>query len=435
MSFKTRKRRSASQGISVEQVLRVLGVAVIVFLFVVGGLGLSNNSTLGLTATPGLGATPLPGSPTPITFPQVPLGGTPLIAERTYFHPTGLFSIPRFRDFDLAADGEELADPAALGGTSKLSRVGATFINGAAYAVLHTFIENNPDNGVKELGDLEKLYDTVNLQAAWTNFTGGYEETGRKIVDGRYVLDFRLGLSGNTYLARQTTQVQEGWLKVTRLVVPDNNPGLLDNLEKAVWEKFAFYPKLLANPISWGAITDINAGYLIRFPAAWKRSSDFGGQYVVDGILGTTYTSLTTRNEPGRTVNSEDEARAWVKAFRPNATVYSAKTEQRDGLTLYTVSFNDPDPDGNSRSAIVTLVNGRGGLISAYYLHAARNVDLLTAPTAPAELATSRNTLQLLDTAILVPTLTPTVTPTPLPVTPTTAGATIPPAGTPTPAS
>jgi len=86
---------------------------------------------------------------------------------------------------------------------------------------------------------------------------------------------------------------------------------------------------------------------------------------------------------------------------------------------VYTVSFNDPDPDGNSRSGIVTLLNGKNGLVSAYYLYTARNVDLLTAPTVPAELATSRNTLQLLDIASLVPTLTPTVTPTPLPVTPT----------------
>ncbi len=419
MSFKVKKRRQTRQGLGIEQVLRVAGVAVIVFLFVVGGLGLSNNSTQGMQ-TP-LGATPLPGSATPVTFPQVPLGGTPLIADRTYFHPTGLFSVPHFRDFELAPDGEELVDPVAVGGTSKISRAGATFIDGPAYSVLHVFIENNPDNGVKSIADLDKLYDAENLKAAWSNFTEGYREVGRKTVDGRYTVDFELGLNGNIYLARQITRVQEnGWLQVTRLVVPNNNPDLLNNLEKAVWSGFNFYPKLLANPISWGAITDTSAGYQIRFPATWKRSSDFGGQYVVTGTLGDIYTSLTTRNEPGKKINSEDEARAWVKTFRPSSTIYTAKTEPREGnANVYTVSFNDPDPDGNSRSGIVTLLNGKNGLVSAYYLYTARNVDLLTAPTVPAELATSRNTLQLLDIASLVPTLTPTVTPTPLPVTPT----------------
>lgn len=417
MSFKVKKNRSTSRGVGIEQVARLVGVGVIVFLFVVGGLGLSNNSTQN-TPTP-IGATPLPGSPTPVNFPQVPLGGTPLIEDRTYFHPTGLFSLPHFRDFDLAADGEELSDPIALGGSSKISRVGATFINGGAYAVLHTFVENNPDNGVKEFNDLAKLYNEENLKAAWANFTGGYKETGRKVVDNRYVLDFELGLNGNVYLARQVTQFQEGWLKVTRLVVPNNNPDLLNNLEKAVWSKFTFYPKLLANPISWGAITDPVAGYLLRFPATWKRSSDFGGQYVVTGTLGTEniYTSLTTKNEPGKVIKSEDDARAWVKAFRPNAKIYTVKQD----AALFNVSFNDPDADGNSRSAVVTFLNGRNGLISAYYLYTARDVDLLTAPGAPPELATSRGTLQLLDAALLVPTLTPTATATPLPATPTEA--------------
>jgi hypothetical protein len=401
----------------------MLGVAGIILILLLGGLGIGaqNSQTAVVSQTPG------PGTAAPIVFPAVPEGGTPLVEDRTFFHSTGLYSIPHFVGFELAPDGEERIDPATSNGTSKIARMGATFINSGVLGVLHAFIENNPDRVLNNTDDVNKLYDKAYLDSAWSNFTGGYKETGRRKTDKRVSIDVELYLNGNTYLGRQTAELQDGWTKVTRLVAPDNNRALLDSLEAKVWAGFTFYSILLAEPVGWNAITDIGAGYILRYPGTWsKPTGNAGGPFIVTGDENGASVTLTTRSEPGKAARTADEAKAWVRALRPQATILNTATENRGSasgtITGFTVSYNDPDADGNSRSAIVTLLNGPNGtLYSANYLLSSRDLDLLNASAVPPNLAASRNSLLLLDLTRLVPTLTPIPSATPLPVTPTLA--------------
>ena len=313
------------------------------------------------------------------------------------------------------------------GGTPRVNRVGATFINSAEFSVLHTFVEKNEDRLVKQVGDLSGYYDKDNLNQAWVNFTGGYKETNRRTVGDRYVIDFELYLAGNTYLARQTAQLTpENWIKVTRIVVPNNNPGLLDSLEAEAWKGFTFYSALLTAPVAWRALADPVVGYIVRYPSVWdKAASQPGEPGIATGVVNTWPLTLTTRAEPGKSAATEQDARAWVAALRPASTVYNVQPETRSDAKGWTVAYNDPDPDGNSRSAIVTLLNGaNGALYSANYLLVTRGLDLLRAANLPPELAQSRNTFTLLATGAFVPTRTPFPTTTPVPATPTTSAAT-----------
>lgn len=437
MTFKPKKRKRSQSGWSGEQVIRLLGVAGIILLLVLGGLGIGSQNAQNAAISP----TPGPGTPTAVTFPDVPLDGTPLVEDKTYFHPTGLFSVPHFVGFDIAVNSEERVDPTQSDDPQKIARMGATFIDSAVLGVLHVFIENNPSRNVRTIDDMEKVFDKTYLDSAWSNFTGGYKETRRVKTATRVTIDAELYLSGSTYLGRQTAELQDGWEKVTRLVAPANNPGLLDNLEAKVWQRFTFYPALLTQPVGWSAVTDTVAGYILRFPPTWSVTAAAPGlPQVVIGTENGFAVTLTTRADPGRTVRSADDAKAWVRELRPQSTVLNVATESRQTengtVTGFTVSYNDPDSDGNSRSALVTLLNGNNGtLYTANYLYGARSLDLLKAEAVPANIAASRNSFFLLDVRRLIATLTPVPTVTPLPTTPTAVGtpAAAAPGPTPTP--
>lgn len=406
----TKRKRDATPQLSGERFLRIIALLVLAAIFAVGGLGLGNpnRNVTGSDIPP----TPGPGSPTALIFPTVPPGGVTVVPDRTYFHSTALFSMPHLLGWDLAQNGEERVEP---GPGSKLTRVGATFINGNLLSVVHAFVENDPDRTAKTLADLDKFYDKANLDAAWSNFTGGWKETGRRTDSDRFVIDFQLGLNGNNYLGRQVSHFEQGWLMVTRLVAPDNNPALLDQLQGILWSSFVFYPSAAQSPASWSATADSVLGYVIKYPADWRPlEGEPGKPFVINGTLRDVSVTLTTKAEPGKSAKTEQDARAWVSALRPKATILTVSPETRGDAAGFSISYNDPDPDGNARSAVVTLLNGTNGtLYSANFLTSVRGLDLLKPDaTVPPELAQIRATYLLLSTARFVATLTPTVTPT-----------------------
>lgn len=414
----TKRKRDAAPELSGQRMLRIIALLVLASIFAVGGLGLgnpgTNSSATNVAPTPGV------GSPTALVFPTVPPGGFTVVPDRTYFHSSAVFSMPHLLNWDLAQSGEERVEPTQ---GVKIARAGATFINGPLLSVIHAFVERDPDRTAKTLQDLDKYYDKSNLDAAWTNFTGGWKETKRATQNDRFVIDFELGLSGNTYLGRQVSHFEGDWLMVTRLVVPDNDPALLDQLQQIIWNGFVFYPNIAQWPLGWSATADPAVGYVIKYPADWRKlDGDQGRPIIVNGTLRDVTVTLTTQGEPGKAAKTEQDARAWVTTAHPKAAIMTVTPETRGDASGFNISYNDPDPDGNARSALVTLLNGTNGtLYSANFLTSVRGLDLLsTSATVPPEIGQIRATLTLLSTARFVPTLTPTNTLTPtatLPVT------------------
>lgn len=421
MPSKTNARRKKStQASPAERVLRVIALLGLVAVFALSGLlGISRTATTGSNLSP----TPGVGSPTPLVFPTVSSAGTPIIADYTYIHPSALFSIAHLVGWDLPPSGEEKLDPS---NGIKISRAGATFINGPALSVVHVFVERDPDRKAKTLADLNDYYDKKNLDAAWSNFTGGYKELKRSTVDDKYVIDFELYLNGNTFLGRQVSQFAGDWLKVTRLVTPNNNPQLMDGLQSLLWSHFTLYSVQADTPILWPAVTDSVSGYAVRYEPQWSLVSGTAGMsFIVSGTVGTATITMTTHAEPGKAINSDADVRAWVTAQQRANTILTVKPTTINTVSGYNVSYNDPDADGNSRSAVSTLLNGPNGtLYTLTFISTAHGIDLLGSdPTVPAELAQLRATFMLIPAAQLIATLTPTatstatITPTPLPAT------------------
>jgi hypothetical protein len=409
-----------------QQLWRILTL-VLVVVFVLGGLalapGISNPSN---TLTPGTPTTPA------VVFPAVPPGGTHITADYTYFHSSGLFSLPHLVGWDPAPSGqgqgaESRIEPAGTPGTpgsSQVSLAGVTFINSQALSVVHAYVEKDPARAAQSFDQLSQYYTPDILRQAWVNFTGGWKELNRHAEGDVLVINFELYLDNSTYLARQLSRFDQGWLMILRLVVPGNNPTLLDQLQQAVMPGYRLWPQTLTTPLSWNAVVDYAAGYLIRYPPDWQVVDGSPNRpFTVAGTLGADTITLTTRAEPGKAVKTEDEARTWIKTNWPNATVQTVKPETRGDVSGFSVSYINPDADGNKRCAVATLLNGANGtLYIANEQSSARDQNLLdeTNQAIPPDLARIRSSFTVLPVNQLVPTLTPSPTPIPS-VTPTSA--------------
>ncbi|MCC7449308.1 MAG: hypothetical protein IT324_17960 [Anaerolineae bacterium] len=421
-----------------DLLLKRIGALVLIFIFVFAGLLTTQNNT-GQQNQPAPSLQLTAG----VIFPTVPPGGTTVTSDFTYFHSSAVISLPHLVGWDPASNpnqpAEEKVEPIVnAGGTpapgTQISRVGVTFINGTTLSVVHAFAERDPERKAKTLPDLDAYYNGDNLKQAWANFTGGYKELNRRTDGNLFIINFELYLDTNTYLGRQVSRLEGDWLMVLRLVAPNNNPQLLDQLQNAIAPQYQLWTQALNAPISWSAIADYVSSYVIKYPPDWRITDGSAGRpFTVSGTLGADSITLTTRAEPGKSVKTEADAQAWVKANISNATVQTVKADNRGDTPGFSVAYSNPDPDGNQRSAVVTLLNGANNtLYVANLLSSARGQNLLdTSNTAISpDLAKVRDTFFLIPTSQLVPTLTPSVTPpvtgtTPAPaITPTTVPAT-----------
>jgi hypothetical protein len=404
---------------------------VLIVVMLLAGVASFPNGLTGQTLTPTISS----GSVVPtVQFPEVPPGGTTVISDYTYFHPSGLISLPHLEGWNIdEATGNEVFEPTE---STKLTRVGSTFINGVAFSVVHAFAERDPDRKVSSVQDMDGFYTKTNLDGAWSNFTGGWTELNRRAEGDSFIINFQLNLDNNAYLGRQISRLSGEWMMVTRLVSPSNNPQLLDSLQNAVWSKYQLWPQVLSVPLKWGSIVDPVLGYIVKFPPEWKQADGSpGNPYTIEGKLGTLTITMSTRAVVGKTAKTEDEAKAYVSATWPNAGVQSVKAATVNDSSGFAVSYIAVDADGNKRSAVALLLNGNNSTLYTLNLQtSARDQDLLDPANSaiPVELTQIRNTFFIVPSDKLVPTLTPTATtipPTPLPTiatTPTTGANTAP---------
>lgn len=347
--------------------LRILGVGFLIVIFVASALPLGDANTP--IATP---QAPESSSAHPI----VPAGGTPVVVTGTYVHPSGMFSVPLLSGWSLPGDSPE--ESIAATPDQPITRAGASFINVQAASVVHTFVEDNPAISSGDLEALQNYYTAEQLGAAWSQYNGGWREIGRRVEGDALIIDTEMTHEGLVYLGRQIARLQDRWLMVMRLVVPNNNPSLLERLQATALPHFHLWQTSISAPMNWRTLSDTVAGYLIRFPSAWQQEDGKNGApYTLSGELDGRLYRLNTRRIADVQIADEAAARAWVSEAYPRATLQSAQPEVRGAFSGYTVSFLAPDPDGNQRSMSATLINGEGALYVAILQTFADGSDLL----------------------------------------------------------
>ncbi len=351
---------------------------------------------------------PATATPRPAAFPTVPPGGTPITNDYTYFHPTGLFSIPHFVGFDCSTDDEYVVDHENNRKGYNSSDIGAIFSSCEQHSVLHVYADRNNAAPVTRLADLDVVYDTQQFDFDWERYNGGYTELDRRTTLTRHIVSFELVHNGYHYLARQTTELAgDGWTKTVRVIVPNNNPGLLDTLETKLWEAFNFYnvPSLFSVPLWWHATADAEAGYIIRYPATWSEDDAEPGVFAsISGIVNSTPVTLQILVASGKQIINETDARAWVTALHARSTVRLVRSDSRGDKDRWLVSYNDPD---GPFSAVAVLINGKNGsLYSADYALEVSGVDILDKSAWLPTLTMSWDTFTFLDAQTPIATAT-----------------------------
>lgn len=410
-------KRKAASGSSTNKILQVILAVSVVIILMLSAFVPSTFQQSASQVTPTLGSLS--------QMPTVPPGGTRVVATRTQFHSSGLMSVPKLDGWDMPAQGGEESRLADGGDTQ---RIGLTFINSPVQSVVHIFVERSTSQPINTLDDLGTLYSADNLKGAWEQYTGGWRELSRGIKDNLYVIDFALSVKQTlqeqeyleNYLGRQVSRLLgNGWMQVTRLVAPDNNPALLDSLQSAVIPNVRFYPQVLNTPLQWKAIGDYAVGFVIKHPADWSvADSRIGQSYTLTGVLGANALTMTLRILPDVKVQTEADARAWVTANTPRATIQTVKGESINNLIGYTVSYIDPDPDGNQRSAATTLLNSgsKALLFVLTFQYSVSGLDLtdFTNVRVPPDLNQVRNSFFEIPASDLIATAMPLPTGTPL---------------------
>ncbi len=365
-------------------------------MLAVAGLVLIIGSMLLSTILPGLGVgtsnQPAPqataAQPTlaAITFPTPDPDGPQVEAAGTYVHPSAVFFVMQPQGWTPSP-------------TTQSTVASVSMVNGALYSVVHAYVQQYDSS--QSLVTLDGAASPQELAASWAEYET-WQETSRVIVDDRLIIDFELSLAGNTYLARHITWVEPPdttWALVLRLVVPGNNPALLDALQDTIIPSYHLLPDSLGVPLIWPAYIDGVWGYSIKYPETWALV-DGGPGRTVTLSDGSDVATLTLSAEENTAVADADAAREWVAAYRDGADISGVEAVTRAFGDGFRVAYTFTDADGEENSGLAVLINAPDGrLLTANLRLLGTQLDLLDEEASAAQL----EALQVLGTFAPLP--------------------------------
>ncbi len=307
-------------------------------------------------------------APTPIVFPT-PQADPQLRGELPYIHSTGYFQTFRPAGTDWTVDE---GDTTTTGGFARV-----IMQSGQRLAVIHNYIQ--PGVQYESLDQFStEFLNAEHFASAWGDY-GSWEETGRTITEDSVIVNFNLVADDLPYLGRVTARLDGDWLFMSRIVVPANNPVLLDLLQSLVAAQFYGYDDLLVLPQDWPAYSDQESGFVFKHPAEWELVAGGLGRPVtfsIPGLDGKNLVRLWT--VPNVSIDSEAAASTWVTDAEPDAQIVGALplTHEWDGG--YRVAYTFTDTAGNTHSALTVLLNDDAGTLFIANLQAEPpDVDLL----------------------------------------------------------
>jgi hypothetical protein len=289
--------------------------------------------------------TPDPNAPvstaTPFTFPT-PQATPVLISFGPRIHKTGMFFIANLEEWNDSENAES-------------NRAMISYIDNARFAVVHAFV----DAGLQplDLNYVKTYYDTATFDSAWNNYDS-WNQVERGELEGDAIRDvFELALGGMTYHAVQYAFPYQNWLFTLRIVVPENNPALLQALEDKMYPSLRPNPDAVGLDFRWPAHAVKDQGYLFKYPESWRAA-------------GMTASRLTDPNDHVlMTVDAEDFTRAKVTGDDvtaaiverlPDAEIAEIEPVERAHAQGFRADFAYRDPDGAERQGTLMMLAGGG---------------------------------------------------------------------------
>ncbi len=330
-----------------------------------------------------------PVEPTALpTFPPPPDPST-ITFDETYLHPSGLFTV---------------AEPNGWSPSQPLTtqeQVRAVFSNTQQQGVIQVDVDRPASAGeaALTLDDVDARFNDSWLSASWREYTS-WEESSREREDDRLVIDFALGLRGQTYVARQTAWTDGDWIYSVRVVMPENATNsllyILDNVANSLKPNKAF----AGTPFNWNAYFDPQATHVIRYPAEWDLADSAPGRPA--SIQGNGSAVLRVEAQSDTQISSEEEARTWAEQLRSNVSVLSVEPVSRDDSEGYSVAYSYRTVDGDAQSGLALLLNGPEDQLHVANLRFTGNEVDLNAAEVDEQYS---NLLDVLDTFTIMPEL------------------------------
>lgn len=369
MSLSRKRNRQIATGLGT-----VIGL-IIVFTFVVSLINPGVVSTNDVEDFPTF--TP-PGTELPPPDPNPNLSGEP-----PYVHSSGYFQtfMPAGGDWSVSEDAGAQSDTV----------LSVVFQSGQRLAVIHNYIRRGVEVESAESLSREYLTET-HFAEAWIGYES-WQETARTVGEDRVTTDFALVSGGTEYLGRDITRLGEnGWTFVTRLVVPANNPGLLDTLERYVVPAFVGYPQLQTLPARWPTYVDQALGYLFKRPAEWQLVAGGEGSPATFTPAGDADAGMVrVWAEEGRALDGAGDAEAWLLELVPGAEVIGTDPLARGEASGFQVAYTFRDLDGDPRSGLFVALRRADGWAQAANLQVRDpDVNLLEGASLDEPLANAR---------------------------------------------
>lgn len=282
---------------------------------------------------------------------QLPFPFSDVTISRRVTQRTGLFQMPLPEgDWSVLPSSGDTYDPnnnradLIIRSGERLVIVQTTLQLGINYEDAASLSENYLTDGFL-LSDWSTEYDTVEI-------------ADRTVSDFFVTVDFNLLEGDLGYYGRQISWQESGHLFNLRLVVPNNNPELLANLQAEFIKGIVFYPHLLDSPLeSWEAKVDTVFNYMLKLPVGWQVLSGESGVPITyydptqDEIL------ATTQSASAQNVTSLEEAQSFVAELREDAEIIEVQAVTQAFTEGYWISYSYPNFDGDRISAAVALFN------------------------------------------------------------------------------
>lgn len=292
-------------------------------------------------------------APTPVIFPT-PESNPQLEGLPPYIHSSGYFQTFRPAGTDwIVSEGESV-------NASSIAKV--VIQSPQRLVVIHNYIQ--PGVEYESLQSFSTSYLTPqHFAGAWSEYAS-WKETGRTITGDSVIVDFDLVAEGKRYLSRSTYRLDGSWLFVVRLVVPSNNPALLDLLQKLVVPSFVGYHDLLPLPQAWPAYIDQQLGFVLKHPAEWELVAGDRGRAVTFNIPAkqgkNTVRAWAVSQQP---LGSTQEAEDWLKKDEPAVSIVGSGTLKHEMGSGYQVAYSYLDEQGDTHSGLAVLLNDAGGTL------------------------------------------------------------------------
>jgi hypothetical protein len=383
--------------------MRRLPGIIILCMGIAAALAVTGNHTIAQTSqTPSASPTLTPA-----------LARTQIVSDRLYYHPTGIFSLPRLVGWEITDQLEVTVAPKT---DRDASEVSAAFIQAESGGVLQAIAQNLPGVQLTTTQDISNYFDEAYLKAVWSNYNGGWKETARRVTVSQVAIDFTVRHNDLQYVARRLARLESDWLLTLLIVVPANSQATVDRIEQTVWPNFRFYPNEAGVPLTWNIFRDPGENYMFRYPPQLSPGSSPDTAPTLSGTLRDVQLTLTTSVEHDKQVRTARAAIDWVSSRRPKAKILNTLRETQIYALGHSVSYAYPADDGKTRSGLATLLTTPTNVLYWLILETSLpNVDLIKPAGAAAlpEAAQIHNSFMVFaPTAFLVPTSTPTNTPT-----------------------